>query len=230
MRISYTEIPALVDVSCVRANVSYGEVRQVAEAAGKYGFICAFAMPCATKMMKEYLAGSGVRLGGVAGFPSGADTMEQKVDCAKYMASLGCDEIDMVINVGALISDDCDYVEREIRAVVDAASPIPVKAILECAYLDEGQIRRACEAAVSGGVAFVKSGTGWASEPTTVEVVRIMKSAVGDRASVKAAGGVRSLEILEDMYEAGCRRFGISLSSALTIMRESCERDGVPFD
>jgi deoxyribose-phosphate aldolase len=134
----------------------------------------------------------------------------------------------MVINVGALISDDCDYVEREVKAVVDAVAPIPVKSILECAYLDEGQIRRGCEAAVSGGVAFVKSGTGWASVPTTVETVRIMKSAVGDRASIKAAGGVRSLAILENMYEAGCRRFGISLASALKIMKESCERDGVP--
>jgi deoxyribose-phosphate aldolase len=210
--------------------VPYDEVRQVAEAAIKYGFICAFAMPCATKMMKEYLAGSGVRLGGVAGFPSGADTMEQKVDCAKYMASLGCDEIDMVINVGALISDDADYVEREISAVVDAVTPIPVKSILECTYLDERRIRRACEAAVSGGAAFVKSGTGWAAEPTTVEMVRIMKSAVGDRVTIKAAGGVRSLAILEDMYEAGCRRFGISLASALKIMKESYERDGVPYN
>jgi deoxyribose-phosphate aldolase len=156
--------------------------------------------------------------------------MDQKIGCAAYMASMGCDEIDMVINVGALLSGDDEYVRREIKAVVDEVRPIPVKSILECAYLDETQIVRACEIAVSAGVAFVKSGTGWAHEPTTIGIIKTMKRAVGERVLVKAASGVRSLEILEAMYDAGCRRFGISLPSALKILKEAYDRDGASFE
>jgi deoxyribose-phosphate aldolase len=104
-----------------------------------------------------------------------------------------------------------------------------VKSILECAYLTDDQIKRACIAAVDAGVAFVKSGTGWAAKPTTVENIKLMKEAVNGKAQIKAAGGVRSLAILEDMYNAGCTRFGIGLTSALAILKEACDRDGVVF-
>jgi deoxyribose-phosphate aldolase len=230
MRLSHTEIPAFIDVSCVRTDVSYEELARMAEAARKFRFICAFAMPSHTEKLKDLLRESSVRLGGAVGFPSGADTAEQKLICARYMKTLGCDEIDMVINVGALISGDDGYVLDEIKAVVDAAYPMPVKSILECAYLSDEQIVHACKLAVEAGVAFVKSGTGWAAKPTTVETVRLMKGAVGDRALVKAAGGVRSLQTLEEMYDAGCRRFGISVQSALNILKEAYERDGEVFE
>jgi len=220
------ELPSYIDVSCVRADVGYSELEQMAAAARQYGFIAAFAMPDKTARLKILLEGSSVRLGGAVGFPSGADTREQKIACAKYMMDIGCAEIDMVINIGALISGDDSYVRDEIADVVKTVYPLPVKTILEVTLLTDEQIVRACNLAVDAGAAFVKSGTGWASKPTTVEVIKLMKNTVGDRAQVKAAGGVRSLQILEEMYDAGCRRFGISLKSAISILKEAHEREG----
>jgi deoxyribose-phosphate aldolase len=228
--LSHSEIPSLIDVSCVQTAVKYEDVENIAAAAKKYQFICAFAMPCFTEKLASLLKGSSVMLGGVVGFPSGADTTAQKVACTKYMKSIGCNEIDMVINVGALLSGDDTFVRDDIKAVVNAASPLPVKSILECAYLSDDEIKRACIAAVDAGVAFVKSGTGWAPKPTSLENIRIMKNTVGSKAKIKAAGGVRSLSILEEMYDAGCRRFGIGLKSALSILKEAFERDGAVFD
>jgi deoxyribose-phosphate aldolase len=230
MPLSHAEIVRLIDVSCVRTDVTYQELQQVADAAIKYNFICAFAMPCYTEKLGELLKGSPVMLGGVAGFPSGADTVTQKADCARYMKSVGCKEIDMVINVGALRSGDDNYVRDEIKKVVEAAYPVPIKSILECACLSDEEITRGCTIAIEAGVSFVKSGTGWAAKPTTVETIRIMKNAVGDKIRIKAAGGIRSLAVLEEMYAAGCRRFGIGLASALNIVKEAYQRDGAAFD
>lgn len=230
MRVSYKDLPKYIDISAVRTNVAYDEVAEVARIAKKYHFICAFAMPCFTERLGEMLKGSGVMLGGAVGFPSGADCTEEKVSCAKRMVEIGCDEVDMVINVGALISGDYEAVYNDIKAVVDAVKPTPVKSILEIAYLTDEQITKACQIAVEAGVTFVKSGTGWASKPTTVDTVKVMKAAVGDRAKVKAAGGVRTLATIEEMMDEGCVRFGIGLSSALKILKEAYEREGIPFD
>ena len=224
------EIAKLIDISGVRTDVTYEEIGKIAECARKYGFICAFAMPSATPHLIQLLKGSSVMVGGVVGFPSGADTTEVKVECAKEMKQMGCGEIDMVINVGALKSGDYEFVEQDIRAVVEAVRPTPVKSILEIAYLTDEEIKTGCEIAVRAGVAFVKSGTGWAAQPTTVDSIKIMKDAVGERAKIKAAGGVRTLEVLEKMYDAGCRRFGISLNSALKILKEAYDRENIPFE
>jgi len=230
MRLSCFKIPKLIDISAVRANVIYDEVEALAYIAKKYGFVCAFTMPCFTANLASLLHGSSVLIGGATGFPSGADCTDEKVSCAIREKQMGCDEIDMVINIGALLSNDYDRVKSDIQAVVDAVSPLPVKAILEVAYLSNLQIIKACELAVEAGVTFVKSGTGWASAPTTLEHIKIMKQTVGNRAKIKAAGGVRALASLEEMVEAGCSRFGISVSSALSILKEAYARDGIPFD
>jgi deoxyribose-phosphate aldolase len=230
MQLSYLEIPKLIDISAVRANVTYDEVEALADTAKKYGFVCAFTMPCFTASLVSLLKGSSVSVGGATGFPTGADCTEEKVSCAVREKQMGCDEIDMVINIGALLSGDDDRVRSDIRSVVEAVSPLPVKAILEVAYLANLQIIRACELAVEAGVTFVKSGTGWASAATTLEHIKLMKQTVGERAKIKAAGGVRTLACLEEMVEAGCIRFGISVSSAMSILKEAYARDNVPFD
>lgn len=230
MHLSYLEIPKLIDISAVRANVTYDEVDVLATIAKKYGFVCAFTMPCFTAKLVDLLKGSDVRIGGAAGFPSGADCTEEKVSCAIREREMGCDEIDMVINIGALLSGDDQQVTEDMKAVIEAVRPLPVKAILEVTYLTNDQVCRACELAVEAGVTFVKSGTGWTSAPTTLEHIRLMKKTVGDRAKIKAAGGIRTLARLEEMVEAGCSRFGISAASALCILKEAYERDGIPFD
>ena len=215
------DIARMIDISAVKAESTLEEIRQVAEAAKQYGFICAFALPGFTGELVELLRDrEDIMVGGVSGFPSGADTTEIKVATAKQMLSLGVNEVDMVINVGALKSGLYDRVREDIRAVVEACD-VPVKSILEVAYLTDDEIRIASRLAVEAGVAFVKTGTGWAGKPTTVEHIRLIKSEIGDAARIKAAGGVRTLSTLLEMVEAGCSRFGIGLGSAVKIIREA---------
>ena len=215
------EIARMIDISAVRADSTLAEVRRVAEAARKYSFICAFALPCFTKELVGMLRDrEDILVGGVAGFPSGADTTEIKVAAAKQMLSLGVNEIDMVINIGALKSGRYDLVRDDIRSVVEACG-VPVKSILEVAYLTDDEIRIGSRLAVEAGVAFVKTGTGWANKPTTVETIKLIKSEIGDSARIKAAGGVRELSVLLAMAEAGCSRFGIGLNSAIRIIEEA---------
>ncbi|MCI2049929.1 MAG: deoxyribose-phosphate aldolase [Lachnospiraceae bacterium] len=214
-------IAKMIDVSAVRADSTLNEVGKVAEAAKKYSFICAFALPCFTGELVGLLKDrDDIMTGGVVGFPSGADTTEIKVAEARQLLSLGVNEIDMVINIGALKSGKYDRVRDDIKAVVDVCG-VPVKSILEIAYLTDDEIRIASRLAVEAGVAFVKTGTGWADKPTTVGTIRIIKSEIGDAARIKAAGGVRELSVLLEMAEAGCSRFGIGLNSAVKIMEEA---------
>ena len=224
------QIPRMIDISGVRADVSIQEVDQIARVAKQFRFICAFAMPCFTKLMVDNLKDEpDIMVGGVVGFPSGADTTFVKLADAKEMMSLGVDELDMVINVGALKSGKYDLVRDDIRAVVETAGGLPVKSILEVAYLTDDEIKRGAELAVEAGVRYVKTGTGWAGRPTTVEHIRLIKSAIGDDALIKAAGGVRSLDTLLAMADSGCSRFGIGLRSVIHIMGEVYTRSGAPW-
>jgi deoxyribose-phosphate aldolase len=231
MRLSAHEIPRLIDISAVRTDVMESEVRLIAEMAIKYNFVCAFAMPCYTATLVEILRNhDSIGVGGVVGFPSGADTTQIKVETARALLAMGCDELDMVVNVGQLKSGNHDAVYEDIRAVVKAAGDTPVKSILEIAYLTDQEIMTGSRIAADAGVVFVKTGTGWADKPTTVRTIELIRQAIGERALIKAAGGVRTLHDLESMYEAGCSRFGISATSALKILNEAYQREGLALD
>ena len=215
-------IPRLIDLSCVKTEVTMTDLRDMVELAKKHRFICCFAMPCYTGWLLEQLREeTDILVGGTVGFPSGADMTETKVDAARRLARMGCSEIDMVINVSALKSGDYALVEDDIRRVHEAVGELPLKVILEVSYLNDEEIRRGSELAVRGGAAYVKTGTGWAPKPTTVEHIRLIRSVVGDAAKIKAAGGVRTLEDIEEMCAAGCSRFGIGLRSARSILAEA---------
>lgn len=221
------QIARMVDISGVRTDVTQAELSQIVSAAKHYRFICAFAMPCFTGwMVQQFQTEPDILVGGTVGFPSGADTTAIKVATAKEMLSLGVDELDMVINVGALKSGMNQQVYDDIRAVVDASEGKPTKSILEIAYLTDEEICRGAELAVKAGVRYVKTGTGWANKPTTVDTIRLIKSTIGDSALIKAAGGVRTLDTMLDMIEAGCSRFGIGLRSIIAIMKEVDQRLG----
>lgn len=221
------QIARMIDISAVRTDATLDEIQRVIQAARRNRFICAFAMPCFTEILKKGLQDEpDIMVGGVVGFPSGADTTRIKVEAAKELIGIGVDELDMVINVGALKSEQYSYVKEDIAAVVKTAGGLPVKAILEVAYLTDDEIRRASLLAAEAGVSYVKTGTGWAGKPTTVETIRLIRETVGTAVSIKAAGGVRSLDTLLDMAEAGCSRFGIGLNSAEKIIEEAKERGG----
>ena len=132
-----------------------------------------------------------------------------RVAQAKELVARGCDEIDMVMNVGKMRSGLAKEVAADIAAVKEVMGDMPLKVILECHHLTDRQIAEASVIAVDAGASWVKTGTGWAPTGATLENVKIMKDAVGDRARVKAAGGVRSLETIEKMVDLGVERFGI---------------------
>lgn len=221
------KIPRMIDISGVRTDVTLEELDQIVLLAQQYRFVCAFAMPCFTHYLVEKLSqDDDIMVGGVVGFPSGADTTSLKVADVKEMMAAGVHELDMVINVGALKSGRYDLVRDDIRAVVDAASGLPVKSILEVAYLTDDEIARGAELAVEAGVSYVKTGTGWASRPTTVDSIKLIKKTIGNAALIKAAGGIRTLDTLLEMVDAGCSRFGIGVNSVIKIMDEVYVRAG----
>lgn len=222
---SLYNLARMIDISAVRTDVTLEELSRLAETARKYRFICAFAMPCFTPHLIELLRDTPeVAVGGVVGFPSGAEITATKVHIANEMKEIGCGELDMVINVGALKSGEYDLVKEDIKAVVTAAEGLPVKSILEICYLTDEEIRIASQIAVEAGVTYVKTGTGWGPKPTTVDTIRTIRGAIGDGAKIKAAGGVRDLDTLLAMVDAGCDRFGISAASCIKIMEEAALR------
>lgn len=212
----------IMDVSAVRTDVDIEEINQMIEIVRKHNCICASPMPWATKYTVEKLKDmEDVVVTGVVGFPSGADTTFMKLATAKEMLAVGCKELDMVINVSALKAGNYRYVEDDIRAVVETAGEIPVKSIIEICYLTDDEIKRASELAVNAGVAFVKTGTGWGTKPTTVNIIRLIRKTIGNAAKIKAAGGIRNLDIILEMLDAGCDRFGIGVRSAKAIFEEA---------
>jgi len=213
------ELADMIDISAVQTTSDKASVEEVARLAREYQFICAFAMPNLTPYLIQLLDGSGVRIGGTVGFPSGADTTEMKASIAKDLVRMGCDELDMVIAVNLLKSGMYKEVLDDIKRIHDIADGRVFKTILEVNYLTDDEIKRACELALQGGVTFVKSGTGW-SGATTLHHIQLMKSAVGNEAKVKAAGGVRDLKTICDMMDAGCERFGVGCKSIVNIMKE----------
>lgn len=225
-----SQIGRIVDVSTVRTDVTMTEVEQLIDIVKGFHCICASPMPYVTKYVIDRLADTPETVvTGVVSFPAGADTTSMKVFTAKEMIALGCKELDMVINVGALKSGQYDIVHDDIKAVVDAADGVPVKSILEICYLTDDEIMRGSEIAVKAGVTFVKTGTGWGPKPTTVETIQLIKKTIGDSAFIKAAGGVRSLDTMLAMVDAGCNRFGIGIRSAMSIFKEAYERAGAPM-
>jgi deoxyribose-phosphate aldolase len=158
------------------------------------------------------LAGSTVNVCTVIGFPHGSTTSATKVFETQDAIANGATEIDMVINVSALLSGDYDFVEQDIRGVVDAAHAkgASVKVIFETAFLNDEQIVKACELSEKAGADYVKTSTGFASAGATTHNVALMKQTVGDRLKVKSSGGVRTLDQLIDYMDLGVTRSGCS--------------------
>jgi deoxyribose-phosphate aldolase len=156
----------------------------------------------------------------VSGFPGGAETPRIKAETARELVELGCDEVDMVNNIAWLKAGEKAAYVDDVAGVVEAAGGRPVKVILECHWLTDEEIARACEWCVEAGAAWVKTGTGWAPTGATVERIALMSKSVAGRCQVKAAGGIRSLAMLQALYYAGARRFGVGVNSARAILAE----------
>jgi deoxyribose-phosphate aldolase len=215
MKLTTQDFAKMTDLSAVRPDTHETEIRALAEVAKKYRCICVTTLPSYTPLIKELLADEpDIRISGNVSFPSGGGTSTMKVAEAKELLQMGCDELDMVINIGLLRSGQYQRVLDDIRGVVEAAGRAPVKVILECHYLTNDEIRKGCELCIKAGAAFVKTGTGWAPTGATLKNIALIKSCVGDAIEIKASGGIRGRETLLEMYRRGARRFGIGLQSA----------------
>ena len=220
MTLTARDVAQLIDISAVQAPHGAAEIRALVDSAKEHHFIAVHVLPCWVSFLKDLLTGSpDILIGAPVGFPGGAHRTEIKVAEAKLLMQDGVQEMDMMLNVGKLRSGEYDYCLEDIRAVVRAAGVVPVKVILEVHYLDSDQLKRACEACIMAGAAFVKTATGWAPSGATLEVVRQITSFVGKSIKVKAAGNIRSIETLVAMYRMGVSRFGINLNSSVDIVK-----------
>jgi deoxyribose-phosphate aldolase len=228
MLLTAKDIAKMIDLSCVRTTSNKADIEEMVAAARKYGFGQVSVLQCFIPYTRQLLKDApDIHVVGNVSFPSGSDSTSIKVAQAKEMLAAGCDEIDVVMNIGKLRSDELAEVESDVRAVIETVRPIPVKVIIEVMCLTPQETGQACEICVSSGATFVKTGTGWAERGTTLEDVRLVKSFVGDRAKIKASGGIRSLEMLMEMYKAGARRFGVNLKSGIQMVEECLRMESV---
>jgi len=199
-----------IDHTILKSNATRAEVIAICEEAKEYGFASVCVNQYNTQLVKEQLDGTDVMVCTVVGFPLGAVTKEVKAFEASLAVSMGADEIDMVINVGALKDGLDDLVYEDIKAVVEAANGKTVKVIIETCLLTDEEKVRACELSLKAKAHFVKTSTGFSTGGATVEDIKLMKSVVGDKALVKASGGVRDYDGAMAVIEVGANRIGAS--------------------
>jgi deoxyribose-phosphate aldolase len=207
----------MIDHTLLRADATRNELTKLTEEAKEYQFASVCVNPGWVSYAAEQLKGTGVDICTVIGFPLGASTSETKTFETKDAIAKGATEVDMVINIGALKDGNDDAVEQDIRAVVEAAAGTLVKVIIETCLLTDDEKVRACQAAVRAGANFVKTSTGFSTGGATPEDIALMRRTVGPDVGVKASGGVRSLEDMQKMIEAGATRIGAS--SGVKIMQ-----------
>lgn len=215
-------INKLIDHTLLKADATKAEVTQVLAEALKYDFASVCIQPCHVSYAAQYLKGSDVKVCTVIGFPLGANTSAVKAFETADAIKNGADEIDMVINIGALKDGQDETVLNDIVAVVQAAQNKTVKVILETCLLSEEEIVKACQLCMQAKADFVKTSTGFSTGGATIENVRIMKAAIDDTMQVKAAGGIRTYEDLIKMVEAGASRIGTSAGCGIMQKKGDC--------
>lgn len=212
---SYNDVAKTIDHSLLRPELTLDAVREGCALAAEYHVASVCVRPADVALAAELLADSDVLVGTVVGFPHGSSTTAVKVLETEEAIRDGADEIDMVINIGWLLSGLYDQVEEEIRRVVEAAQGRDVKVILENAYLDDDQKREACRRVEAAGAHYVKTSTGFAPSGATLEDVRLMKESVSPSVKVKSAGGVRTLDVLFEYLDAGISRTGATTTAQM---------------
>ena len=213
------DIARMIDLSVVRADDDEARVRALAERAREIRPRIATTLPSQVPLIRDLLADvAEVGIGGNVAFPAGACLPQTKIAETRHLVELGCDEIDVVMDVGQVLSGRYEYCLDDVKGVIDATAGRPVKVIIECHYLTDDQIRRAAELCVRARAAFVKTGTGWAPTGATPANVALIKRVVGDDAQIKASGGIRDLPTLVELYRRGARRFGLGLGREQPIL------------
>ncbi len=211
----------MIDHTLIEADATEEQVRTLCAEARQYGFATVSVNPTWVRLCAEELRGTPVKVDPAIGFPLGATTPEVKAYEAAQAIANGAQEVDMVINVGALKSQDYDLVQQDIAGVVQVAHAhkVTVKVILETALLTDEEKVKACELAQAAGADYVKTSTGFGPGGATLADVELMRRVVGPEMGVKAAGGIRSAETAWAMIAAGATRLGAS--AGIKILQEA---------
>jgi len=205
-----------IDHTILKPETTQEGVQKIIDEAIKYDFMSVCVNPTWVKFAKDQLADTDVKVCTVIGFPLGANTAEVKGYEAEDAIKNGADEIDMVINIGALKSGQYKTVLNDIKAVVDAASgKVLTKVIIETCLLTDEEKVKACELAKEAGADFVKTSTGFSTGGATVADIALMRKTVGEKMGVKASGGIYSADDANAMIEAGATRIGTSAGVAI---------------
>ena len=208
-------IARMIDHTLLKPNATQEEVGKLCAEAKRFCFASVCVNPSYVAMCGQLLKGSGVKVCTVVGFPLGSTTPTVKAIEARDAIANGADEIDMVINVGALKSGNFQLVLDDIRAVRDATRGKVLKVILETSLLSREEKIKACQLAKEAQADFVKTSTGFSSGGATVDDIQLMRKTVGPQMGIKASGGVRDLEFAQKLVAAGATRIGASASVAI---------------
>jgi len=215
--ITYAQLAKTIDHSLLKPELTQADVIAGCELARQYDTASVCVKPCHVKLAAELLAGCDVKVSTVIGFPHGSSLTAIKVAEAQMAMDDGAVELDMVLNIGELRSGNTALVQADIQAVVEAAHQrdAKVKVIFENAYLTDEQKITACRLSEAAGADWVKTSTGFAPSGATLDDLRLMRANVGPQVQVKAAGGVRTLDALLAVIDAGCTRVGATATAAM---------------
>jgi deoxyribose-phosphate aldolase len=215
--ITYTQLAKVIDHSLLRPELTEQEVVDGCKLAAKYNTATVCVKPCHVRLAAEELKGTDVKVSTVIGFPHGSNLTAIKVAEAQIAMDEGAVELDMVLNIGQLRSGKADYVQADIKAVCDTAHArgVKVKVIFENAYLTDEQKILACKLSEAAGADWVKTSTGFAPSGATIEDLKLMRANVSEKVQVKAAGGVRTLDAILAVVDAGCTRCGATATATI---------------
>lgn len=210
------DIAKYIDHTILKPNATSEQVKKICDEAKEYGFASVCVNPTHVSFVASELQGSDVKTCVVVGFPLGANTTCIKVAETKSVIEDGADEVDMVVNVGAIKDGNWELVESDIKGVVDEAKgKALVKVIIETCLLIDDEKKKVCTIAKKVGADFVKTSTGFSTGGATAEDIALMRKTVGPELGVKASGGVRDFETAKAMIDAGATRIGASAGIAI---------------
>lgn len=212
-------ISQYIDHTCLKSFAQESEIEKLCSEAKQYNFfsVCvnsAYVAKCCT-LLKD----SSVKVCTVIGFPLGQNTTETKVFETKQALKDSAEEIDMVINIGKLLDGKIDYVENEIKQIKQVCGNKTLKVIIEICYLTDKALEQACIACLNAKADFVKTSTGFGTSGASVDSIKKIKNIVGDKAYIKASGGIKTREFALELIEAGANRIGTS--SGISIVAEN---------
>jgi len=199
-----------IDHTLLKPDATRSDIEKLCHEAQKHGFYAVCIQPFWIATAKELLSNSDVKVCTVIGFPLGGATTKVKIHEAVDALALGADELDVVMNIGTALDHNWEYVDHEIRKIIEVAKGKCIKIIVETGLLSDVELRVACEVIENAGAQFIKTSTGFSKEGATIKAVKAIRSVVAQETGIKAAGGIRTLHDALEMIKAGATRIGTS--------------------